>query len=213
VDLAPRPADAAAQHDLQLHQLLEKRDDTRVLTPSELYRALNDAIDEGYEIFDLSNREARFALILMGGLNAALAIAATQTSLLAQLSATERQVTGTVVGIYAVFALGFVLQAVHALRPGQYHPDFNRWPRGRTDFPKGVRYFEDVVARDTERHWEAWRSVTRRELNAELAVQLHSLSLKNESRKKALRGLYNNLRIMTVVLSLILILFVIFTLS
>ena len=213
MDLAPRQADAAAQNDLQLHQLLEKRDDTRVLNPSELYRALNDAIDEGYEVFDLSNREARFALILMGGLNAALAIAATQTSLLSQLSATERQVAGTVVGIYAVFALGFVLQAVHALRPGQYHPDFNRWPRERADFPKGVRYFEDVVARDTGQHWEAWRTVTRRELNAELAVQLHSLCLKNESRKKALRGLYNNLRIMTVVLSLILILFVIFTLS
>jgi hypothetical protein len=213
VTTAPLPSGAVAQDDTKIHQLRDKRDDTRTLTPAELYRALNDSLDEGYDLFDLSNREARFALILMGGLNAALVIAATQTSLMAQLSAAERQIVGAVVGIYAVFALGFVLQAVQALRPGQYRPDFSRWSRERRDFPKGVRYFEDVVSRDTEQHWEAWKTVTLRQLNAELAVQLHSLSLKNTSRRKALRGLYQNLRIMTIVLTLILILFVAFTLS
>ena len=213
MDIAARPAAGVAQDDTKIHQLRDKRDDTRALTPAELYRALNDALDEGYDLFDLSNREARFALILMGGLNAALVIGATQTGLLAQLSASERQIMGAVVGFYAVFALLFVLQAVQTLRPGQYRPDFKRWSRERRDFPKGVRYFEDVVARDTAQHWEAWKTVTLRQLNAELAVQVHSMSLKNAARKKALRALYNNLRIMTIVLSLILILFVAFTLS
>ncbi len=188
-------------------------DDGRPLMPAELYRALNDALDEGYDLFDLSNREARFALILMGGLNAALVIAATQTSLGAQLSPLERQIEGAVIGIYAVFALGFVLQAVQALRPGHFRPKMKNWPRDRSDFPLGVRYFEDVVSRNTEEHWEAWKTVTLRQLNAELAVQVHSLSLKNNTRKKAVRALYNNLRIMTIVLSLILILFIIFTLT
>ncbi|HEX6213646.1 MAG TPA: hypothetical protein VFZ38_02445, partial [Vicinamibacterales bacterium] len=59
----------------------------------------------------------------------------------------------------------------------------------------------------------AWKTVTVRQLNAELAVQVHSMALKNNVRKKALRRLYNSLRIMTVVLSLILILFIIFTLN
>ncbi len=201
-----------AQEDTKIHQPRDKRDDNRTLTPQELYRALDDALDEGYDLFDLSNREARFALILMGGLNAALVIAATQTSLIAQLSPAERQVVGAVAGIYAVFALGFVLQAVQALRPGQFRPAMKHWPRDRKDFPKGVRYYEDVVARDTAEHWEAWKTVTLRQLNAELAVQAHSLALKNNTRKKALRALYNNLRIMTIVLSLILILFLAFTL-
>ena len=188
-------------------------DDGRPLMPAELYRALNDALDEGYDLFDLSNREARFALILMGGLNAALVIAATQTSLGAELSPRERQIVGAVVGVYAVFALLFVLQAVQALRPGHFRPQLNHWSRERKDFPLGVRYFEDVVSRNTEEYWEAWRTVTLRQLNAELAVQVHSLSLKNESRKKALRRLYNSLRIMTIMLSLILILFLTFTLA
>ena len=209
---AAPPLTDVAQDDTKIHQLRDKRDDNRTLTPAELYRALDDAVDEGYDLFDLSNREARFALILMGGLNAALVITATQTSLLAQLSPSERQIVGAVVGLYAVFALGFVLQAVQTLRPGQHRPNFSSWSRDRKDFPKGVRYYEDIVTRSTEDHWEAWKTVTLRQLNAELAVQLHSLALKNATRKKALRALYNNLRIMTIVLSLILILFVIFIL-
>ena len=207
------PQGAFAQDDTHIRKLREKLDDSRTLTPSELYRSLNDALKEGYDLFDLSNREARFALILMGGLNAALVIAATQTSPGAQLSPVERQIVGAVVGIYAVCALGFVLQAVEALRPGQYRPKFKNGSPDRKDIPYGVRYFEDVVSRNTEDHWAAWNTVTLRQLNAELAAQLHSLSLKNNTRKKALRGLYNSLRIMTIVLSLILILFIIFSLT
>ena len=213
VNTAPTPVGAVAQDDTHLRKLREKHDDSRALTPSELYRALNDALDEGYDLFDLSNREARFALILMGGLNAALVIAASQTSLGAKLSPVERQIEGAIIGIYVVFALGFVLQAVQALRPGQFRPKMGNWSRDRRDFPRGVRYFEDVVNRNTEEHWNAWTKVTVRQLNAELAVQVHSLSLKNDARKKAVRALYNNLRIMTIVLSLILVLFIVFTLT
>lgn len=203
---------AAAQDDPKVRKLA-KLDDDRPLSPAELYRALNDALDEGYNLFDLSNREARFALILMGGLNAALVIVASQATLRDQLSPVERQIEGSVIGIYALFALAFLLQAIAALRPGQYRPQLKRWPRERGDLPKGVRYFEDIVQRSTTEHWDAWREVTLRELNAELAVQVHSLALKNNSRKKALRRLYNSLRIMTIVFAAILVLFVAFTLN
>jgi hypothetical protein len=213
VNAAPPPVGSVPHDDTRTRQPYDKLDDGRRLTPAELYRALNDALDEGYELFDLSNREARFALILVGGLNAALIIAATQTGLTSSLSALERRIEGAIIGIYAIFALGFVLQAVHALRPGQYRPQFDNWPGERGDLPRGVRYFEDVVQRNTVENWEAWKTVTLRQLNAELAVQVHSLSLKNQSRKNALRRLYANLRIMTIVLTLILVLFVVFSLT
>jgi hypothetical protein len=53
--------------------------------------------------------------------------------------------------------------------------------------------------------------VSLEQLNAELAVQLHSLCMKNHARKVALRGLYRSLRNMTVVFSAILLLFAIFS--
>jgi hypothetical protein len=186
-------------------------DGTRPLGAWELYRALNDALDEGHDQFDLSNRDARLALMLMGGLNAALVILASQASLGAGLSAVERQIEGGVIAIYALFAIAFLLQAIDALRPQQFRPQFDKWPKDRNDLPCGVRYYEDVAERDTASHWNAWRDISLQQLNAELAVQLHSVCLKNQARKTALRGLYRSLRNMTVVFSAILLLFAIFS--
>jgi hypothetical protein len=212
VNSAPAPG-AAAHDDTKLRKLNDKLDDSRPLRPAELYRALSDALDEGYELFDLSNREARFALILMGGLNAALIIVASQSGLRERLSPVEQQIEAAIIGVYALLAIVFLFQAITALRPGQFRPRMKHWSRERTDFPQGVRYFEDIVHRNTMDHWEAWQAVTLRQLNAELAVQVHSLALKNEARKKALRRLYYSLRIMTGVFAAILILFVAFSLG
>jgi len=107
-------------------------------------------------------------------------------------------------------ATGFLLQAIDALRPKHFRPKFGKWVDERPDHPRGVRYYEDVVLRDTEAHWQAWREVSVQQLNAELAVQLHSLCLKNDARKMALRRLYHSLRVMTIVFSAILLLFGIF---
>lgn len=177
----------------------------------ELYRALNDAMDEAYELFDLSNREVRFALILMGGLNAAIVIAAVRTDFGAQLSPIERGIEGAALGVYALLALVFLLQAIEALRPGQFKPRLEGWPKDRHDYPIGVRYFEDVVKRDCEAQWAAWQNVTLAQLNAELSVQCHSLCLKNQARKVALRRLYSSLRVLTIIFAVILILFSVFT--
>jgi hypothetical protein len=202
-----------AQDDTKIRKLREKLDDDRPLTPAELYRALNDSLDEGYDLFDLSNREARFALILMGGLNAALVIVASQSGLRSMLSPLEQQIEAAALSLYALFALWFLMQAISALRPGSYRPQMKHWPRERHDYPKGVRYFEDVAKRSTVDHWQSWREVTLKQLNAELATQVHSLALKNNTRKKALRELYTSLRIMTALFAAILILFVLFAIS
>jgi len=189
-----------------------KLDGARPLGAWELYRALNDSLDEGRDQFDLSNRDVRLALILMGGLNAAVVIFASQSNL-RSLSSTQQQIEFGVMALYALFAIVFLLQAIDTLRPAtHYHPNFDRWPATRSDHPAGVRYFEDVVLRDTEAHWQAWKELSLEKLNAELAVQLHSLCLKNQARKLALRKLFHSLRIMTVVFSAIVLLFAVFTL-
>jgi hypothetical protein len=207
VEIGDNPADARRL------KWEAKQVDTRPLGAWELYRALNDALDEGHDQFDLSNRDVRLALILMGGLNAALVIFASQSNL-RSLSALQQRIEFGVMALYALLAIVFLIQAIDTLRPAShYHPNYDHWPETRPDHPAGVRYFEDVVTRDTEAHWQAWKEVSLQQLNAELAVQLHSLCLKNQSRKLALRKLFRSLRIMTVVFSAILLLFAVFTLS
>jgi hypothetical protein len=211
VDTAPAPVGIGPELDAKRLQWETKQRGTRPLGAWELYRALNDALDEGHDQFDLSNRDARLALMLMGGLNAALVVLASQTSLGAGLSTMERQIEGGVIALYALFAIAFLLQAIDALRPTHYRPRFDKWQKDRNDFPRGVRYYEDVVERDTEAHWQAWSEISLQQLNAELAVQLHSVCLKNQARKLALRRLYGSLRNMSIVFSAILLLFAVFS--
>ena len=207
VGIGVSPADAR-----RLKWEAKQLDGTRPLGAWELYRALNDALDEGHDQFELSSRDVRLALILMGGLNAALVIFASQSNL-RSLSALQQRVEFGVMALYALFAIVFLLQAIDTLRPAShYRPNFDRWPASRADYPAGVRYFEDVVTRTTEAHWQAWEDLPLQKLNAELAVQLHSLCLKNQSRKIALRKLFRSLRIMTLVFSAIVSLFAVFTL-
>jgi hypothetical protein len=183
-------------------------DGDRPLDAWERNRSLNDAIDEAYDLIDISNREARFALILMGSLNAFLVLAATRSDWLDQLEPQQRWLTGILAGIYAVVAVYFVFEAIQALRPGRFRPNLGSWAPDSHDYPQGVRYFEDVVQRDVQSHWQAWREVRVDQLNAELAVQLHSLCVKNQAMRTSLRRLYAGLRVMTVLITALIGLFV-----
>ncbi|OFW22223.1 MAG: hypothetical protein A3H97_07125 [Acidobacteria bacterium RIFCSPLOWO2_02_FULL_65_29] len=177
------------------------------LDARERSRALNAAMDEAYELIDLNNREGRFALILMSGLNAAVLVGGTRSDLMSILAPGARSLAAALFGVYAVVALYFMLEAVVALRPGRFRPQLGGWPRDRADYPKGVRYFEDVIARSAESYWQAWHEVTMEQLNAELAVQVHSLCIKNNVRRVALRRLYEGLRVMTLLLAALVALF------
>lgn len=193
---APDPEIEAKQRKKELKRLLEASG-SRPLTAWERYRALNDATDEAYEQIDLSNREVRFALILMGGLNAFVVVASTKADLVSALRGTERVLAGLLLAVYALTAVYFLMQAIAALRPGSFRPRLHEWRKDSDDYPMGVRYFEDVVARDVVQHWRAWNEVHTAQLNAELAVQLHSVCLKAKARRAGLRRLYAGLRVMT----------------
>src|SRR6185436_20917106 len=73
--------------------------------------------------------------------------------------------------------------------------------------PAGVRYYEDVVEQTAAEHWKAWQEVRLTQLNAEISVQVHSLSLKNHAKHVAIRRLYGGLRLMALVLGALMIVF------
>ena len=200
VNASGSPADDEATKLLR-REMKRLADVNRPLDSWERYRALNDALDEAYEQIDLGNREARFALILMGGLNAALIVLATRTDVPQSLTEIQRNWVFGLLLVYVVVAVRFLLQAIDALRPGKFRPQLGTWPTQSEDFPRGVRYYEDVIERDAEAHWRAWQEVRIGQLNAELAVQFHSLCQKNEHRHIAVRRLYAGLRLMTILLA------------
>jgi hypothetical protein len=181
-------------------------DATRTLDGWERYRALVDATDEAYELIDISNRETRFALILMGALNAGAAVLLTRVDAAAILASPARTLVVAIVATYGILALAFLLLAIEALRPGHFRPRLEDWPATEPR-PAHVRYHEDVIQRSAHQHWRAWQDVRLADVNAELAVHVHSLALKNNAKHVALRRLYLALRIMTLMLAALMVTF------
>jgi hypothetical protein len=200
---SPRPA-----LDRPTRRKERRRDPNRPLDAWERYRALNDAMDEAYEMMDHGNREARFALLVMGILNAFVLIGASRPEVVGSLDGPQRIGAAALLAVYAVTAIYFLFQAIAALRPGKYQPDLKTWNTAAEDYPRGVRYYEEVIQRDVHSHWRAWCEVPLAQLNAEIAVQHHSLCLKSNVKRVALARLFAGLRVMVLLVVGLMALFV-----
>lgn len=206
---SPVEPDKAESKELKRQQK-RLEDANRQLDSWERYRALNDTMDEAYELVGIANREARFAAILMGALNASVVLLVTRPEVQAAIPAGFRTWMGLLLTIYASVAVYFFLSAIEILRPRRYRPKLEHPELDPDAKPAGLRYYEDIILRNAEDHWSAWRNVRIGQLNAELAVQIHSLALVNKSKYAAVQRLYSGLRLMTVIVAAVVILLVFF---
>jgi uncharacterized protein YjiK len=171
---------------------------TRALDPWERYRTLVDALEEAMDLVELADRKARFALVIMGGLNIAFFFLVTRAELIDVLPPVLRPFLGFYLLLYAGVALFFFLEAIESLRPRRFRPHLP-YPgdAGPDHFPEGLRYYEDIVLRDVEAYRRAWREVRFGHLNAELSVQNHVMARINSDKFRSLRRLYGGLRVLT----------------
>lgn len=175
------------------------KDAHRPLESWERYRALTDVLEEAIDLVDLADHKARFALIIMGALNALLFIMASQTDVFDAVPTGWRPVMAAVIVVYALIAVYFVIQAIESLRPRKAQPQVRYASEtGLEDFPVGLRFYEDILSRDLEAYRRSWRELRIGQLNAELAVQAHALAQINKAKYGALRRLYFGLQLMTV---------------
>jgi uncharacterized protein YjiK len=175
------------------------KDAHRPLESWERYRALTDVLKEAIDLVDLADHKARFALIIMGALNALLFIMASQTDVFDAVPIGWRPLMAAVIAIYGLIAVYFVIQAIESLRPRKAQPQVRYASEtGLEDFPVGLRFYEDILSRDLEAYRRSWRELRIGQLNAELAVQAHALAQINKAKYGALRRLYFGLQLMTV---------------
>ena len=206
---AAAPADSPEAKERRREQKRQE-DANRQLDSWERYRALNDTMDEAYELVGIANREARFAAILMGALNASVVLLVTRPEVQLTIPPGFKPWMGLVLIVYASVAVYFFLSAIEILRPRRYRPKLDHPDLEAAAKPAGVRYYEDIILRNAEAHWAAWRNVRIGQLNAELALQVHSLALVNKSKYTAVQRLYAGLRLMTVIVAAVIILIVFF---
>jgi hypothetical protein len=194
--LLPAPSDDEAERE---RKRIEKRQ-REAAEPVEAwdrYRALRHALDEAQKLEDLADHKARFALILMGALNALLVVLELRADLLGLFSASPRPWVVGAVAVYGLTAFYFFLQAIEALRPRAIARGLARPADGPLeDGPAQLRHHEAILRRGPESYLQAWREVRVEQLNAEIALQLHAQAEVNQAKQRALHRLYAGLRVM-----------------
>lgn len=188
---------AAELEELTAKQLkkLEKSSDTRTLDPWERYRALVDLYEAFFDMNELADRKTRFALVMMGALNALNLILGTQR-MFVDLTSGIRPLVGGYFMIYAALSLYFFIQAIATLRPrismfpGALQPG---QPRTRA----GLRFIGDVVGTDVDAYYDRWTSVQLGELCRETSEHVQVVGKVTDAKFKALERVYNGLTAMT----------------
>jgi hypothetical protein len=163
---------------------LDRADDTRTLEPWERYRVLSDHVDGLQDQSEHLDRKTRFALLILGGLNA-INLAVVLRGAEYGVPANRVGLIGTYVAAYVLLSLGIFCCAIAALRPRRPAPGtFDRTPGSSLRTPDAVR--------DTslDHYCERWTQARLSDVNRELASIAYVTGLENGVKLRALRQVY-----------------------
>ena len=88
-------------------------------------------MDEAYELMDHSNREARFALIVMGILNAFVVISASRPEVVGSLDTTQRMVAAVLSASTPWPRCTSCIRRSRRCNPGKFRPKLEDWDARR----------------------------------------------------------------------------------
>jgi hypothetical protein len=172
----------------RLRKEAERADESRPLDPWERYRALNDLVDHMLDVIEMADRRTRFALLLLGSLNAAnLLIVASGESF--GVSLVNPTLVRAYVGCYLLISLFFLVHAVNALKPRARQMGLATEGAPAAAL-RGLRLVDDILKHQSDAFYEMWRTASAGEVNHELALQVHLLARTTAEKYAALRKVY-----------------------
>lgn len=189
------PGTRAPDSDAEAKRLrrLERSLDSRPLDAWERYRGLVDVVDDYRELLDSADKKTRFALIIMGLLNAVNFLLVARSDVFGQGSAGLGRVLAGYAAIYAFLALYFFSQAIEALRPRGakfYGPDGNPAMTGDSH---RLRSMAHVAREAPEALYDLWQEANVGQLSREVAYQAQALARINIEKYHALERVYRGL--------------------
>lgn len=155
----------------------------RVLDPWERYRAVSDQCDRLHDVTELYDRKARFALIILGTLNAMNVLLVTKGDVRHVLQMPA--LLTAYIGFYALVSVVLLWQAISALSPAGS-------PVDRVDGP-------------LEDHCESWKRLQVGELNRQLAATSYLLAQTNAVKCVAVTRLFAGLKVLAVLTAILII--------
>jgi hypothetical protein len=216
---APIPADGESDKKARKRRKREarlRRDSERPPDSFERFRILIELISEGRQVVDLADHKARYALVVMGVLNAGVFFLMSRAHLMTSLPESVKPwLTGFLIA-YAALSFVFVLHAIDCLRPRQLHYAQLLSSAAGPAAPeagRGLMYWEAIAGYKLEAYREAWGKVQMEQINCEAVVIAHRLALLIRAKYAALGKLYAGLVVLVVLAALLLALYTGFALT
>jgi len=157
----------------QRKEMLRTAED-RVLDPWERYRAVSDQCDRLQDVTELYDRKTRFALIILGTLNAMNVLLVTKGDIKHVL---DMPVLLTAyIGCYALISVVLLWQAITALSPAASS--------------------SDPVEGQLDDYCESWKQMQVGALNRQLAAASYGLAQANVLKLVAVTRLFTGLKVL-----------------
>jgi hypothetical protein len=163
-----------------------RRDARRPPDSYERFKILLDVLGEQRHVVDLEDHRARYAMIIMGAINAALYLVGSRAASSGLLPAGVEPWVVALGLAYAAASAFFILAVIDCLRP-------------RTLERNGLLHWEGALMHDLAEYETGWRDVRMDQLNREAVHIAHLLARMINEKYRANRRLYGGLTVLIVV--------------
>lgn len=169
----------------------ERLVENRLLDPWERYRALTDHVDHLLDLTELADRKTRFALVILGALNAVNVLIAVRAPQLGADALNAGLMQSYITG-YVLISLYAAVFAILALRPRSQEMNSTAAPSEAT----GITLLAGGPDIDAETYYDTWRHADLSQVTRELALRSHLLARANTEKFQALRRVYHGLLVL-----------------
>lgn len=200
IDRAPEPlGDEPSKRARRLRKRLEKLQQDAVRPPDsfERFRILEALVGEGRQLVELADHKARYALVILGVLNAGVFVVISRGHMIASLPPGLKPWLVGALFVYALLTLLFMLHAIDCLRPRRLgYADL------LLDRPSLV-FWDAIATTDLETYRQAWAGARMDQINAEVVLIAHRESRILDVKYTALGRLYIGLATLVILASLL----------
>jgi hypothetical protein len=196
-----------------------RRDAVRPPESFERFRILAELVDQGRQVVELADHKARYALVVIGVLNAGVFFIISRGHLLADLPQSIKPWLVGLVVIYSALTFIFMYYAVECLRPRRMpyldvmvaNDGIDR--PAALHGPRGILFWETIAKYELDAYRRAWGSVRMEQLNAEVVVIAHQQARLIQSKYAALQWLFRGLAVLLVLAGVLLAVYAAFGLA
>lgn len=179
-----------------------RRDAARSPDSWERFRILTELITQGRQVVEIADHKARYAMVVLGALNAGVFFLISRAHLIATIPSGLRPWLLGFLIAYVGLSFLFMLYAIDCLRPRQMHyADYlpqaeDAVGRIAAHVPRGVLFWEAIANFELDAYRRAWGEVHMDQINGEAVVIAHRMSKLIRAKYAAMAKLFAGLAIL-----------------